>query len=104
MKIYIAGPIKSDPAYFEKFERTEAALANIGHHPVNPARNFHPLWNYKQYIDAGLKQLMTCDAIYMLEGYEHSDGAKLELHYARICGLHVFKAGQTVPGVREDEP
>lgn len=43
----------------------------------------------KKYIDAGLKQLMDCNAIYMLSGYENSKGAMLEKHYAEVAGLKV---------------
>ena len=33
---------------------------------------------------------MDCDAIYMLEGHEHSRGAKLELEIAEKLGMHVW--------------
>ena len=38
----------------------------------------------------GIKLLMDCDAIYMLEGYEHSRGAKLELQLADKLGMHIW--------------
>lgn len=45
MRIYIAGKITNNPVKNEGAE-------------------------YKWYIDEGLKQLMTCDAIYMLKNWQ----------------------------------
>ena len=38
----------------------------------------------------GLCQLMQCDAIYMLKGYEKSKGARLELAYATTVGMDAY--------------
>lgn len=87
MKIYIAGSITNNPDYKEQFEKAEKALINKGYEVVNPTKNNEN--SYKNYIDAGLKQLMDCDEIYMLSGYENSKGAMLEKHYAEVAGLKV---------------
>lgn len=88
MKIYIAGPITKDPNYYQKFEKMENELRNEGYEPVNPAKN--KANSYKEYIDKGLKMLMRCDAIMMLEGYSFSNGAMLEFEYAQTVGMKIF--------------
>jgi hypothetical protein len=37
-----------------------------------------------------IRQLMTCDAIYMLKGWEKSKGASLEHHIAKELGLEIY--------------
>ena len=33
---------------------------------------------------------MQCDAVYMIHGWEKSEGAKLELQYAKTVGLMII--------------
>ncbi len=89
MKIYIAGSITNDPNYKEHFAAAEKRLLEEGHLAVNPAKNVG--FDYKEYIDLGLYELMHCEAIYLLDGYESSRGANLEYHYALTTGLKIIK-------------
>lgn len=89
MKIYIAGAISHDKDYEQKFGEAEERLKNEGHQVLNPAKNQG--YTYRDYINAGLFQLMGCDAIYLLKGHANSKGARLEKHYAEACGLEIFE-------------
>ena len=91
MKIYIAGAITRNPNYKAQFATAEERLLAEGHAVVNPVKNKG--FSYKEYIDMGLNELMRCDAIYLLEGWEFSYGARLEFFYASTVGLKVFKEG-----------
>ena len=44
-------------------------------------------------MDADLAAVRSCDAIYLLKGWENSRGAKKELHEAIMCGLEIMQEG-----------
>ena len=97
MKVYIAGAISSNPNYEKQFEEAERSLLEEGHAVINPVKNEG--FDYKEYIDMGLCELMRCEAIYLLEGWEKSPGANLELTYAITAGLQVYEQTKNFKGV-----
>lgn len=92
MKIYIAGPISNDPNYKERFAKAEEKLIAKGHAVINPVKNLG--FTYKEYIDMGLCELMRCDVIYLLKGFDESNGALLEYAYAETTGMRIIEEGE----------
>lgn len=91
MKIYIAGPMSGLPALnFPAFHAEAAKLRACGHEVINPAEvNPDTTMPWAQCMRNDIAELVTCDAIHLLEGYENSRGASLELTIARALGIEV---------------
>ena len=93
MKIYIAGAITNNPNYEKQFAEAEKTLTEQGHAVINPVKNLG--FAYKDYIDMGLCELMKCEAIYLLNGWNKSRGAFLERVYAITTGMKIYEEENT---------
>ncbi|MBF5006979.1 DUF4406 domain-containing protein [Diaphorobacter caeni] len=101
MKIYIAGPMTGLPGFnYPAFNAAAESLRAAGHHVENPAENPDPACkSWAGYMRMALAQLVTCDAIYLLKGWESSKGARIECDLA--CDLGI--AMQFEPGAERRE-
>lgn len=80
-KIYISGPISGLPfeTVYNNFTNAEVQLLGQGYEVINPLNNGLPTTaTWEEHMRADLKLLLDCDAIYMLEGWEKSRGARIE--------------------------
>lgn len=85
MKVYISGPITGEKGYMNKFDWAEALWKDMGIYVINPARTNATLpeeTDHDGYMRISIALLRECDTIYMLKGWEHSEGAKEELEVA----------------------
>lgn len=96
MKFYIAGPMSGHKDFnFPAFDAAAASLRSEGHEVVNPAdlsresfkRDSGRVRPWHEYMRADIKQLVECDAIWLLRGWRESKGARLERHIASELGL-----------------
>lgn len=93
MKIYISGKITGTTDYMERFERAEHELTTRGFEVVNPAKENARLPEgtpWKIYMAESLRLLLYCDAIYLMDGWNDSRGAKIEFDTAIKCGLQIL--------------
>lgn len=92
LRIYVAGPMTGYEALnFPAFHAAAAQLRALGHEVVNPAEiNSDPGADWLTCMRADIKQLVDCDAIAMLPGWERSKGATLERLIAVGLGLQEF--------------
>ncbi|MDT0137253.1 DUF4406 domain-containing protein [Acidovorax sp. PRC11] len=96
MRIYVAGPMTGIPELnFPAFHAAAAALRAEGHHVENPAEiNADPEAQWLDCMRMDIARLVTCDAVYMLPGWQNSRGALVEHTLATGLGLQVLIARQ----------
>lgn len=91
-RIYIAGPMTGIPLLnFPAFHAEAAKLRAKGFEVVNPAEvNPDHAIPWAQCMRRDIAELVTCDAIRLLQGWESSKGATLEHHIAERLELRVI--------------
>lgn len=118
-RVYIAGPMTGIPRYnFPAFDHAAKVWADEWE-VVSPADLTRKLWRewhgcefderapvaandaggdvYREFLRADIRELLTCDAIALLPGWEKSRGVAVELTVARALELDVFCAISRAP-------
>lgn len=93
MKIYISGKISGTnlAETRKRFASVAKAMKRLGYKPVNPLENGlteHDTWEVQ--IAKDIADLLHCKAIYMLQGWQDSKGARIEHYVATEIGLHIM--------------
>lgn len=98
-RVYIAGPITGIPEeeYRRRFAERKVLLEQMGYAALNPcdigaelrrakltAENREP--THEEYMNACLPELLRCDGISLLDGWEQSSGARTERDVAAATG------------------
>lgn len=94
-RVYVAGPMTGIlDLNFPAFRAAAVQLRALGHEVVSPAEINegleHEGWNACMRRDVAA--LATCDAIYLLDGWPKSRGARIELQLAKDLGLQWLKS------------
>ncbi|MCD8207848.1 MAG: DUF4406 domain-containing protein [Bacteroidales bacterium] len=92
-RVYISGAVTGLP--YEEAERVfaeaESKLLAEGYDAVNPVKfGLNDGWEWQDYMTRDLEILKSCEAIYLLDGWEQSHGARTEYEFARGMGLEVM--------------
>lgn len=90
MKIYISGGITGVADYEEHFREAEIRLVAAGNEVINPAKICAGLpesTTHSEYMEVSMVLLDMCDAVYMLQGWMESAGAKEE--FERACAREI---------------
>jgi hypothetical protein len=80
---------------FPAFNAEAARIRALGYDVVNPVDiNPEPGKSWHECLRADLQQLLTCDAIALLPGWQKSNGANLELHVAHRVGMAIIVSAE----------
>ena len=100
LRIYIAGAMSGHPNLnWDAFDRKEKQLEADGWDVVNPAAmdrdaGIDPtdlgMYDYEEAASRDIDALRSCDAIYMMAGFQFSKGACWERALARDMGLQRY--------------
>lgn len=93
MRIYLAGPISSNPeAHLEKALEVATVVIDKGHNPYIPNLMFYleakKPREYETWMTLDEEWLVTCDAAYRIPG--ESPGADREMKLANDLGLLII--------------
>jgi len=96
-EIYVCGPVTGRPwieaaEHFDMNERRIRAAAFENELKIetrNPTSFCHPAVDWNMAMRRCVKELLDCDGIALLQGWQHSRGAKLELSLAQNCKIPV---------------
>lgn len=91
--IYLSGMITGLPynEVIENFNRAEVKLLLKGYEVVNPIRNGLPEGTkWSTHMKADIKMMMDCHAIYLLDNWMDSKGAKIEKELAERLGYKII--------------
>lgn len=96
MKIYLSGKMTglTKRQILRNFGKAEKKLIKAGFSVMNPSVTYHMKnikeFSYEEWLKIDFTMLDVCDAIYMLDNYQDSEGAKKELAYAISKGKKVY--------------
>lgn len=85
-RIYIAGKVTGLPyqATFNKFLQVEEMLKHLGQEVVNPMRVVTKGTEWQLAMKQCLSELTNCNAIFLIDDWQYSNGARLEYHIANM--------------------
>jgi hypothetical protein len=98
MKLYLAGPMTGYPEFnFPAFAAESARLRALGFEVVNPAElNVGNDGDWLTCMRTDIRELVTCEGIALLPGWEKSKGARIEEGIARQLGFCVYTSAHII--------
>lgn len=93
MRIYISGPISGQDRIrtVDRFNNTARIIEEAGHRAINPINiaGWGLEWSTYMQIAFDVLKSGDVDVVYMLSGWQESNGASLERYMAIIKGIPV---------------
>jgi hypothetical protein len=105
--IYVAGPYSS-PHFMQGLQNMEhgirvgAELISLGFSVFCPFLDyqfifFQPNLSREQYLAHSIEQMVRQDMLYVLKGWESSEGTKEEMKMAALVGLPIYYEDKITP-------
>lgn len=98
-RIYLSGAItgRNYDLVQAQFAEAEEKVTQWQYEPINPLKNgLPPESTWTEHMMQDLAMLLTCGAIFMLEGWEKSDGANIEHIFAQKMNIPIIYERQQI--------
>lgn len=92
--LYVSGPMTGYDAFnFPAFDFAAGELRAAGYVVINPTDNWGGATDvpYEQCMRLDLQQVLMSDGLALLDDWDRSRGAKLEVGVAEACGIRVMQ-------------
>lgn len=96
MRIYLCGPVSGTEGSRERFRRAELAMSREGFEVVNPVKIVGKLpegVSYREIMELCIHLLDMCEMIFLMEGWEYSNGCNAEVAHALAKKITVTYEG-----------
>ena len=90
--IYLSGPMTGLPEYnYPAFREAAKMLRSFGQIVFDPSEAFEGRTDLPKeiYMRKDIEELLKADVIALLQGWELSTGAQLEVEVAKQCGIPI---------------
>lgn len=98
--MYLSGPMRGlEDFNYPKFNSLAKLYRDAGFTVHNPAESFNGATDkqFKEYMRLDFEMVLDSDVIFMLIGWNNSEGARLEWQMAKALGLEIrYEAGADV--------
>lgn len=91
--IYLSGPMSGyEELNFPEFHRVATDLRNKGFTVISPAEVEQPILTWEACMKNDIKELMNAEKVAVMNGWEKSKGAKIEVELAKNLGMEIICA------------
>lgn len=99
MRVYISGPMTGIQNFnFPAFNAAASKLRAMGYEVVNPVDiNGDHSVPWTDCLRKDLKEMLNCDLLALLPGWQNSKGAHLEMHVAHRVGIGIVMVDDLDP-------
>lgn len=103
--IYLSGPMTGYPDFnYPAFNEEAARLRKLGYDVINPAELNSSDVTWHQCLRKDIAELVQCDGIVLMDGWEKSNGAHLEMHVAHRVGMEIVLAKDLQTPIVKEAP
>ncbi len=90
MKLYLSGPITGIKNYRKHFESARITLEKSGYAVEDPTTyGFDENSPWHKCMKFDIREMLLCDGVAYLDGWQQSKGARIEISLARSLGIPV---------------
>lgn len=91
-KLFVSGPMTGLPGYnLPRFREATVELESVGFEVVNPGRRgVIDGYEWSDYMRSAIRDLVDCDGVALLDGWQRSCGSQMEVGIADQLGMPAY--------------